>query len=156
MVLDVVEADIRRRVPDLIISTAIDLQLEYHCLAWGVETVQFQAFMYSELIKRAALRSVAFPGVPLIPGTDKELRIISLQPKVSNGLIRLHRSQTTLIEQLQFWPEADHDDGPDALEMLDTLARKYGGDWSYTSVGESRGDQRSGRNSNTNAGDDDD
>lgn len=35
MVLDVVEADICRRVPDLIISRAIDLQAEYQCLASG-------------------------------------------------------------------------------------------------------------------------
>ena len=42
MTLDVVEADIARRVPDLIISRAIELQVEYQCLAWGVETVQFQ------------------------------------------------------------------------------------------------------------------
>lgn len=134
MVMDVVEADICRRVPDLIIARAIDLQQAYHCLAWAVETVQFQAFLCSELIKRAALKGVAFPAVPVIPSTDKGLRIISLQPHVANALIRLHRSQTTLIEQLKFWPEADHDDGPDALEMLYTLARQYGGEWDYTSA----------------------
>jgi len=35
-----------------------------------------------------------------------------------NGLIRLHPSQHTLIEQLRHFPKADHDDGPDALHML--------------------------------------
>jgi predicted phage terminase large subunit-like protein len=139
MVLDVVEADICRRVPDLIISRALDLQLEYGCLTWAVETVQFQAFLYSELIKRGAQRGISFPGIPVMPSTDKGLRIISLQPHVSNGLIRLHRNQTTLIEQLKFWPEADHDDGPDCLEMLDTIARQYGGEWSYTSAANYRG-----------------
>jgi predicted phage terminase large subunit-like protein len=150
MVLDVVEADIARRVPDLIISRAIDLQAEYGCLAWAVETVQFQAFLHSELIKRAALKGIAFPGIPVVPDTDKALRIISLQPHINNGLIRLHRSQSTLIEQLKFWPEADHDDGPDALEMLWSIAGQFGGEWRYTPVGRERsalglGDGRSRR-----------
>lgn len=158
MVLDVVEADIRRRVPDLIIDRAIDFQAEYHCLAWAVETVQFQAFLFSEIIKRSALRGIAFPGVPVVPHTDKALRIISLQPGVSSGQIRLHRSQTTLIEQLKFWPEADHDDGPDALEMLKSIAHQFGGEWSYTSAAAPRAGRRSmGRGAtSTNTGWDDD
>ena len=52
----------------------------------------------------------------------------------TSGQILLHRSQYALIEQLRFYPEADHDDGPDALEMLWRIARQYGGDWGYTPV----------------------
>jgi predicted phage terminase large subunit-like protein len=143
MVMDVVEADIARRVPDLIISRAIDLQAEYQCLAWAVETVQFQEFMYTELLKRAALAGIAFPGIPMPEDVEKELRIISLQPHVNNGKIRLHRSQTVMIEQLKFWPEADHDDGPDALEKLWKLATQFAGEWTYTSAAASRRDRRS-------------
>jgi len=143
MVLDVLEADIARRVPDLIISRAIDLQAEYNCVAWSVEAVQFQYFMYTELIKLAALRGIAFPGIPDTPHTDKSLRISSMQPHIANGLIRLHRNQSTLIEQLKFYPEADHDDGPDALEMLWRLAQQFGGEWEYTSAGNSRNKRRS-------------
>lgn len=138
MVLDVVEADIARRVPDLIIIRAIDLQAEYNCVAWSVEAVQFQYFMYTELIKLAAQRGIAFPGIPDTPHNDKPLRIASLQPHVANGLIRLHRDQSTLIEQLKFYPEADHDDGPDALEMLWRLAQQFGGEFQYTPVGRER------------------
>lgn len=143
MVLDVVEADICRRVPDIIITRLIDLQAEYGCVAWAIETVQFQAFLYTEIIKRAALRGIAFPGVPVTPSTDKDLRIISLQPHISNGLIRSHRNHTTLNEQLLFYPEADHDDGPDALDMLKTLAYEFGGEWEYTSAGRSKNQRRS-------------
>jgi predicted phage terminase large subunit-like protein len=143
MTLDVVEADIARRVPDLIISRAIELQIEYQCLAWGVETVQFQEFMYTELLKRAALQGIAFPGIPMAEDVEKELRIISLQPHVANGKIRLHRSQSVMTEQLKFWPEADHDDGPDALEKLWRLATRFAGEWQYTPVASTRG--RGGR-----------
>ncbi|WP_310610575.1 phage terminase large subunit [Limnohabitans sp.] len=156
MELDVVEADIRRRVPDLIIDHAIDFQAQYRCIAWTVEAVQFQAFLYSELIKRSALRGIAFPGVPVVPSNDKALRIISLQPAINNGQIRLHRSQTTLIEQLKFWPEADHDDGPDALEMLWSCARQFVGGWSYTSAATTRGKRYQSADDNGWDDDDDD
>lgn len=134
MTLDVVEADIARLVPDLIIDRAIELHAQYHCVAWAVETVQFQAFMYTELIKRAALRGLSFPGIPVTPSTDKSLRIQSLQPAIKNGQIRLHCSQSTLISQLKFWPESDHDDGPDALEMLYSIARQFAAPMEYTAV----------------------
>lgn len=157
MVLDVVEADICRRVPDLIITRLIDLHAEYACVAWAIETIQFQAFLYTEIIKRAALKGMAFPGVPVSPSTDKNLRIMSMQPHVANGLIRSHRNHTTLNEQLMFYPEADHDDGPDALDMLKTLAFEFGGEWKYTSAATSRSKARStSRRSNTNDWDDDD
>lgn len=158
LVLDVVEADICRRVPDLIISRAIDFQAEYGCIAWAVETVQFQFFLFTEILKQSAVRGIAFPGVPVEPDTDKDLRIISLQPHVSNGLIRLHHNQTTMKEQLQFYPEAEHDDGPDALEMLWKIAKQFGGEWGYTSAAQPRSQRRStsrGRAVNNDDWDDD-
>ncbi|GAB6139906.1 phage terminase large subunit [Methylosoma difficile] len=138
MVLDVIEADIQRRVPTLIISRAIELQKEFQCLAWAIETVQFQAFLCSQLITYAAGEGIAFPAVSVIPHTDKDLRIMSLQSYVRNGQIRLNRNQTTLINQLKFYPEADHDDGPDALEMLHTLACQFGGEYRYEGAGGSQ------------------
>ncbi|MEN9501555.1 MAG: hypothetical protein RI964_840 [Pseudomonadota bacterium] len=121
-VLDVVEAQIKKRVPDRIIEDIISLQMEYMCLVWGVESVQFQEFLRTELIKCSAARGIPIPARGITPNTDKVLRIESLQPHVSNGLIRLHPSQTTLLSQLRHFPKADHDDGPDALHMLWMLA----------------------------------
>lgn len=118
MVLDVVEALIKKRLPDRIISDAIDLQRQYRCLLWLVETVQFQAFLHTELIKRAAAAGIPFPSRGVTPLADKVLRIESIQPYCVNGQIRLHPSQNTLIDQLRHFPKADHDDGPDALQML--------------------------------------
>lgn len=117
-ILDVVEAKIAKRVPDKIISDVIEMQREYNCLAWVVEAVQFQEFMRTELVKRSAILGVPVPAMPVTPHADKDLRIESLQPHMANGLIRLHPSQATLIAQLRHWPMADHDDGPDALQML--------------------------------------
>jgi hypothetical protein len=87
-------------------------------------------------------------------GRDKELAILSLQPYCKNALIRLHRTHSTLIEQLQFYPEADHDDGPDALEMLFKVATEFNVEWKYTSAARATRGRRS--TSRRSAGDDDD
>jgi len=121
-VLDVVEASIKKRLPDVIISEIIALQRKYHCVLWGVEAVQFQEFLRTELIKRGAQAGIPIPARAVLPRADKALRIESMQPPMAAGLIRLHASQTTLIQQLKHFPMADHDDGPDALHMLWMLA----------------------------------
>ncbi|OOF45624.1 hypothetical protein BKK51_05940 [Rodentibacter trehalosifermentans] len=116
--LYVVEAQVKKRLPDLIIEDVIRLQRQYRCQRWFVETVQFQEFLKDELVKRSAQRGCPVPATATKPNTDKMLRIESLQPHMANGLILLHASQATLIAQLRHFPKADHDDGPDALEML--------------------------------------
>lgn len=121
-ILDVVEARIRKRVPDKIISDIIELQKEYGCLVWAIEAVQFQEFLRTELVKRSAKLRIPVPARAVTPHADKLLRIESLQPHMVNALIRLHTSQQTLISQLRHFPKADHDDGPDALHMLWALA----------------------------------
>lgn len=116
--LYVVEAQIKKRLPDLIIEDVIRLHSQYNCHRWFVETVQFQEFLQTELVKRSAQRGKPVPATATKPNSDKMLRIESLQPHIANGLILLHRSQSTLESQLRHFPKADHDDGPDALEML--------------------------------------
>ena len=120
--LDVVEASIRKRHPDRIIEDVIALHDVHHPLLWGVEAVQFQEFFAHVLVQRAAERGIALPVRPLANSADKLLRIESLQPHMAQGRIRLHASQQALIDQLRHFPRADHDDGPDALEMLWRLA----------------------------------
>ncbi|QMT39986.1 phage terminase large subunit [Neisseria shayeganii] len=133
-VLDVVEARIHKRLPDRIIEDVIALQKVFRCLLWGIETVQFQEFLKTELVKRGAAAGVPVPARGIKPVSDKLLRIESLQPHMANGLIRLHSSQSTLIEQLRHFPMADHDDGPDALHMLWMLATSGFGAVDYIPV----------------------
>lgn len=120
--LHVVEAIIARRVPDKQISDIIAAQSAFKCQLWGIEAVQFQEFFRTELVKQSAKLGVPVPARAVVPSTDKDLRIESLQPHVANGLILFNRNHRTLLQQLRDWPEAQHDDGPDALEMLWQLA----------------------------------
>lgn len=116
--LCVVEAAVARMVPDRQISKIIEFQRVYRCIVWGIESVQFQEFFRQQLIKESARAGVPVPAVPLIPHADKDLRIESLSPHVNNGLILFNQAHTVLNTQVRHWPEADHDDGPDALHML--------------------------------------
>ncbi|WP_435657933.1 phage terminase large subunit [Brucella pituitosa] len=125
--MDVLEASIRRRLPDIIISDIITFQKQYRCLLWFVEAVQFQEFLRTTLMTTAAKQGVGISAIPIIPNADKDLRIERLQPPTAAGLIRLNQTQQTLIDQLQQWPDADHDDGPDCLDMLWQNALQYSG-----------------------------
>lgn len=127
--LDVVEASIRKRLPDLIITDTIALQREYRALLWFIESVQFQEFLRTTMMAEAAKQGVGISAIPVIPVADKNLRIERLQPPVKAGLIRFSPAHTTLLEQLQQWPNGDHDDGPDCLDMLwqNTLIYAGGG-----------------------------
>lgn len=126
-VMDLLEASIRKRLPDIIISDTIALQREYSCHLWFVEATQFQEFLRTSLMKESAKSHVPLSALPVNPHADKDLRIERLQPPLAAGLIRLNSTQTTLIDQLQQWPNADHDDGPDCLDMLWQHAIKYAG-----------------------------
>lgn len=125
--MDVMEASIRKRLPDIIVSDTIALQREYRCMLWFVESVQFQEFLRTTLMTEAAKVGVGISAVPINPFADKMLRIERLQPPIAAGLIRFSPAHQTLIDQLQQWPNADHDDGPDCLDMLWQNALFYSG-----------------------------
>ncbi len=59
---------------------------------------------------------------------NKEKRIYTLEPKVSNGYIVFNRALSNEFrDQMEAFPLGEHDDCPDALEMLWGLANKrYG------------------------------
>ena len=55
---------------------------------------------------------------------DKTLRIQTLQPDIKNHYLKFNKNHKRLLEQLKYFPMADHDDAPDALESCRTLATK--------------------------------
>lgn len=121
----IVVADIKKRLPDKIISDVIAYQKQYDCKLWAVESVQFQEFFRTELIRRSQALGIPIPAQAIKPNTDKRLRIETLQPHMANGVLLLHSSQTTLIDQFRHFPKADHDDGPDAVEMVFKTATSF-------------------------------
>lgn len=146
-ILDVVEASIRKRTPDRIISDIITMQQEWRCILWAFESIAFQEFLRQQLLVRSAKAGCPVPALPVKPHSDKPLRIESMQPYVANGQIRSHTRHVTLNDQLRHFPKADHDDGPDALEMLWKLATSGGASAGATGGDESEDDseRRAGR-----------
>lgn len=117
-VLYVIEASIKKRLPDLIISDIIALQERYDCQKVFVENIQFQEFFRTELVKQSREQGIPVPAVPVTPNKNKNLRIETLQPHLANRSILLNHNHTSLNTQLRHYPHADHDDGVDALQML--------------------------------------
>lgn len=124
----VLDADIERRVPSAIIDAALGksvwLQKTYHkqYRLFGVEANQFQSFLKDQLASASAQRQIYMPVKEITQVSDKVMRIQTLQPDIENKYLKFNRDHKRLIEQLQFFPMAGHDDGPDALESCRTLA----------------------------------
>jgi predicted phage terminase large subunit-like protein len=121
------ECNMKRRHPDQIIDDAADILLYWMDLikqpfkVLGVEDVAFQSFFKDELRKRFMAKNIYVNINGLSNNQDKQLRIERLQPDIKNGYIKFLRDQKLLLEQLEYFPLAAHDDGPDALEMARRL-----------------------------------
>ena len=127
--LYVLDADIQRRTPDKIIDDTLELHLRRRTVLIGEESVQFQEFFKDRLTAVARERGI-YPPVKGIRSTrDKRIRIQRLQPLVKNGTLRFARRQKTLLNQLRYYPLADHDDGPDALEMAVQMVEHLASPW---------------------------
>ncbi len=93
----------------------------------GIEEIQFQELFKDLVVKESARRKLYVPVEGIRPNSDKTLRISKLQPHIKNGVIRFRKQQTVLLDQLRYFPRADHDDGPDALEMVFSLIHRNSG-----------------------------
>lgn len=116
--LSIVEAAVARMRPELQLEKLIAFQLEYHCIVWGVEDTAFQEYFRQQIVAQSAARGVPIPAIGIRNDGDKDLLIEAVAPHVNNGLILFHQRHTVLNTQVRHWPEADHDDGPDAVQML--------------------------------------
>lgn len=100
---------------------ALEIIKEYRPKTFAVETVQGQFDLYRQL--REAMQKKRMYFTRLKPITTnrshgkKEERIEQMEPLFENGVIRPHKTQRLLLEQLELFPFADHDDLPDALQM---------------------------------------
>ncbi len=87
----------------------------------GIEATQFQELFKDWVFKESAKSGLSLPVEGIHPNTDKILRISKMQPQIKNRIIRFRRNPTQLVDQVKYFPKADHDDGPDALEKVFSL-----------------------------------
>ncbi|GAK00917.1 phage terminase large subunit [Geomicrobium sp. JCM 19055] len=97
--------------------------LEYRHHTFGVETIQAQWSMYQQLKANLSKQGYFATRMKSVqPRTKKEMRIEALEPIVEQGAIRVKKSQRLLLEQLEQFPQHDHDDLPDALASCVDMA----------------------------------
>lgn len=122
----VVDAFIERVHPDVLLNTAVEKALEFQYTGIAVESQQAQEWFAHKL--KEALHKRGYPGSTRVTEIKqrmrKALRIEALLPDIQNGKIRFNKKHRLLIEMLDLYPNAKHDDGPDALAMAYQAAQK--------------------------------
>lgn len=115
-----VDADIEPRTPEETIRRALQIYDQYRPRWLIVESNQYHGFlerqMERESIERFGVRVSVWP----IRNTEpKVMRIRRIGPYLANRELRFRKTEgcRKLVDELQDFPLAEHDDGPDALEM---------------------------------------
>lgn len=126
-----VDMDLARRPVDKIVRDVIEMQRRYGAIAVGVEANAFQELIAPEISRVAAEsgRTVPLPLYTIQNNVNKEMRIGRLGPYLSRREFRFKStaSNRLLVEQLKEFPNGDHDDGPDTLEMAIRLGIELSG-----------------------------
>jgi len=121
-----VEADLARRPTPQIVADGVELLRRFRPDVFGIEANQFQDLLGAEFETQLHRQGLFGPRPwPIENRTNKQVRIRRLGPYLAGRRLRMksHSPGTQLlVEQLQMFPVADHDDGPDALEMALRLA----------------------------------
>ncbi len=124
-----VDADLAIRNTSIITDTAVEIQHTFRPDWFGVEANQFQELLADDLMQRGEERGVTMPLYLIHNRVNKLVRIRRLTPLLSQQKLRFKGGSPgarLLVEQLRDFPNGDHDDGPDALEMALRLATELG------------------------------
>lgn len=105
-------------------EVAIDKIIEFKPRQFGVESVQAQYEMFRQLQQRVYEMGIYNTKiVPIKPTGKKEERIELMEPLFENGFLKIRTTQRLLKEQLEQFPNADHDDLPDALASVVNMTK---------------------------------
>lgn len=109
---------------DKLIDTYKDITKFGKPIKIAIEEQQFQEFFKDVLDDTAKETGIHLPIVPFRNSVNKELRIDGLAPLVNKGDILINKKSLLLIEELDTYPKAPHDDGLDSLEMAYRIAKR--------------------------------
>ena len=121
-----VDADLAVRHVSEIVETAVEIARNFRPDGFAVETNQFQSLLADEMNRVACERKVGMQIYAFENQIPKVVRIRRLTELLTRGLLRFKRDSAgarLLVRQLRDFPNGDHDDGPDALEMAVRLSR---------------------------------
>ncbi|MGE5195428.1 MAG: terminase large subunit domain-containing protein [Deltaproteobacteria bacterium] len=121
-----VDADLAVRHVSDIVETAVEIGRNFRPDGFAVETNQFQSLLADEMHRVGCERGVGLQIYPFENHVPKVVRIRRLTELLARGRLRFKADSAgarLLVRQLRDFPNADHDDGPDALEMAVRLAK---------------------------------
>lgn len=115
----------RRATPSVYIKEIFEHHLKYNYLKFGVETNLYRELLMPNIIDEKKRRekekqqSIRLPFYDIEQTENKQERITRLEPKMTHGYVLLNVALSPEFKnQVEDFPKADHDDCPDALEML--------------------------------------
>lgn len=126
-----VEANLARRPLARIVTDGIEFARSVAASSgltvegFGVESDQFQELLADEFVRQTQAAGFMLPLYKMLTGgVNKQVRIRRLSSYITRKQIRFRNTPGTrlLVRQLQEFPTADHDDGPDSLEYALRLA----------------------------------
>jgi predicted phage terminase large subunit-like protein len=117
-VMYLIEVDVKRRSLDDLLKDILAYCKRYKFTKVGFEANNFQSLLITNFKKLLQDNHLCLDVVPIKNMTDKVKRILGLLPYFKSGQLQLSRNFRLLLEQLQFFPRAKNDDGPDAVEMV--------------------------------------
>lgn len=115
-----VDAEIEPRSPEETIRRALQLYDQYRPRWLVVESNQYHGFLERQMERESLARfGVRVPVWPIQNTEPKIMRIRRIGPYLANRELRFRNTPgcRKLVDELQDFPLAEHDDGPDALEM---------------------------------------
>lgn len=114
-----IDANLAIRPTPQIVEDGFQLFSEWRPQAFVVEINAYQELLGSEFLRVAAQKRVELPVYGINNSVKKEVRIRSVGPYLAKSRFRFRNNAGTrlLVQQLRDFPEGEHDDGPDALEM---------------------------------------
>ena len=137
-----VDVDMSRRSTDRIVADAVAGYARFAPAAIGVEANAFQSLLAEDVAETAAAEGLEMSVVPIDNTVNKIVRVRRLSTLLSRRRIRFKSGSPgamLCVQQLRDFPNGDHDDGPDALEMACRLAfnrMEQSAAWSGDGVGE--------------------
>jgi predicted phage terminase large subunit-like protein len=121
----VVVADIGHYKPEELVNCILAYYKRYKCVKFGFEANNFQGLFVKDLMNRAKEQGFEPNIIPIKNTAEKVKRILTLQPWLKSGAIKLSSKQGLLLEEARYFPRGKHDDGLDALEMAVRLSTEH-------------------------------
>ena len=113
----VIDADMKRRLPDMLIADIQSYHLKRRCETFSFDADQPHGFMLDELGARSGFQKPSLTIKQVKHETDKLARIQTLQPMIKDGSILFSRKHLKLLEQIRSFPAGKHDNILNALVM---------------------------------------